>query len=797
MTQQVRRAKKFVQGRRLLTAAIIACVAVAAGVGGTIYATAAVSGPDPDTCGYHPGAAPNPYFGVSGASSSGLATITFDENSVTRAIAFYGIGLSGHLGVFTNDESGLLIGAGGSASTGGTAPGSLGQLANPPALSTGTNNTSLTLKAALTKAVTSGDSIVVTGVVSGTTRTITFVASATVSSGTTIPIVGKKSNFVYPDGSTVNDPTVGKAGQAAPPPANLVGSGNDLVDRFVAPTIFLTDITGLSAGTVNTGGTSAYQSGDYERKGRSGAANVNGSGPYADAILGSWSPNVGTKPVNSNGWILGANADAIPSTDAFGGTTTSFNEGYGSEVKWNATQSGGTFLQAWVPTNSTGSTGSYQSLQTGRIYRVQSITHDTDQNKTSGGGDTGEVCTTFTVPGPPVIHTDPTGGTDIGQVTAHAHIKQWFGSSIKDTAFLPATPGFGNVTGTVTFNLYFDAGNAPNPAGSCVNPTDAPPGTLVHTFSNVALDGNDPSVATSGTYDTTGDGYGTYYWQDVFTPGGSNASSYTTVTEACGTQTDQMVNGRVRITPHSATNVIGATHTLHAMVETSTNGTAWTYQGSEPITSSLGPAGTDASYNGASATATPPGSCTTATGQTAVDDGLGNSPATTTTVYCNITITKSTIGTVFISASSVITLTGVSGGPAADGTITRSTNNGANCEPDDVSGVTDGILCKAVKHFINPKTNLIVSDQLRGLGLDATGTVTYTAWIDDNTCGSTDPAVKIPLGSTSTIVNGVANASPLTITVEPGHTVYFEAHYVGNEGDRTTTCTSESATSGS
>ncbi|HUZ16460.1 MAG TPA: hypothetical protein VMU72_09835, partial [Gaiellaceae bacterium] len=55
-----------------------------------------------DTCGYNPAAAPSPNGG----------TVIFDENTVTRAIDFFGVGLGGHVGVFANDESGLLIGSG-------------------------------------------------------------------------------------------------------------------------------------------------------------------------------------------------------------------------------------------------------------------------------------------------------------------------------------------------------------------------------------------------------------------------------------------------------------------------------------------------------------------------------------------------------------------------------------------------------------------------------------------------------------------------------------------------------------
>jgi uncharacterized repeat protein (TIGR01451 family) len=231
------------------------------------FAAAAVT----DTCGYDPSAAPSPAGG----------TVIFNENTVTRAIAFYGVGLSGHVGAFTNDESGLYIGSGGTPSS---------------------------------------------------------------------AVAGQ----VY--------------GEAMPP---TFGAGNDAAGRPSAPSIFLTDITSNAAAT----------GGDWENGGQ--VATTGASGLY-----GSWSPTLGTKPVNKNDWTLGPNADAIPATDAFGGATTTYNEGYGSEVTWDVPG-----LTAYDPT-----TASFVAVQPGHTYRVQSITHDTDQNK--GFGDVGEVCTTFSVPAP-------------------------------------------------------------------------------------------------------------------------------------------------------------------------------------------------------------------------------------------------------------------------------------------------------------------------------------------------------------------------------------------------------------
>jgi len=228
-----------------------------------------------DTCGYNPTAAPSPNGG----------TVVFDENSVTRAIAFYGVGLGGHVGVFANDESGLYIGSGGTPSS-------------------------------------------------------------------------AVSGQVY--------------GEAVPP---TFGTGSDAASRPSAPTIYLTDITSNASAT----------GGDWENGGQAAATGASG-------LYGSWTPTIGTKPVNKNDWTLGPNADPIPATDAFGGTTTSYNEHYSAEVKWDVSG-----LTAYDPTTST-----FVAVQPGHTYRAQSITHDGDQNHTSGGGDVGEVCTTFSIPAPTI-----------------------------------------------------------------------------------------------------------------------------------------------------------------------------------------------------------------------------------------------------------------------------------------------------------------------------------------------------------------------------------------------------------
>jgi uncharacterized repeat protein (TIGR01451 family) len=312
--------------------------------------------PRTDTCGYNPDSAPKP----------GGGTVEFNENTITRAVVFNGVGLSGHVGVFSNDEAGLLIGSGGTASS--SVGSTIGKLR--AAIAAGTSISSISVASpGLTVAVSATDAIVL-----GTPSHFeTFIANAEATVGATSISVRPRTSRGFASGANIADSNV--YGQAVPP---TLGSGADSAGRAVAPQIYLTDITKSPSAN----------GGDYEQGGK--AAN-GGSPPVADALYGSWSPTLGTRPINKNHWDLGPNADPLPATDAFGTPTTSFDEGYGSEVVWKV---GG--LKAWDPAANSGA-GGYASVQTGHTYRVQTIAHDTDQNTASGAGDVGEVCSTFHV----------------------------------------------------------------------------------------------------------------------------------------------------------------------------------------------------------------------------------------------------------------------------------------------------------------------------------------------------------------------------------------------------------------
>ena len=97
------RGRRFVLRRKVGATIVVLALALVTG----LVITSQTHATSVDTCGYNPASAPKP----------GGGTVMFDENSVTRAIAFYGTGTAGHVGVFTNDESGLLIGAGGTSSS--------------------------------------------------------------------------------------------------------------------------------------------------------------------------------------------------------------------------------------------------------------------------------------------------------------------------------------------------------------------------------------------------------------------------------------------------------------------------------------------------------------------------------------------------------------------------------------------------------------------------------------------------------------------------------------------------------
>jgi hypothetical protein len=191
-----------------------------------------------DSCGY-------PY-------GSGKTATVFNESTITRSAAVYGVGLDAKIGVFSNDEKAMLLG-----------------------------------------------------------------------------VNGASANTASPQ--HVSNPALGST------------SLMDPSDRLFYPALYITDITSNASLT----------SGDWQKGGTPTTTVDDIFGTWSTATL-SGSTYTDTLPPAKNNWDLGPGADTPPAG------TTSFNEGYGAEVRWNASGLG---------------------LTAGHTYRFQILTHDGEQNK--------------------------------------------------------------------------------------------------------------------------------------------------------------------------------------------------------------------------------------------------------------------------------------------------------------------------------------------------------------------------------------------------------------------------------
>ncbi len=537
---------------------------------------------------------------------------TFNESTITRWAQVNGVGTAASISVFTNDESGALLGVNGAPALGGTTL-TVAIAANS------TNVTSLSV-APLKVAVASGDTIVVNG-----NQSLNLRASAAAAVGaTSISVVAFNTNATtsYPTGTIVTDSAVSTEHLVNP---SLGSVATDPAGRPQYPALFITDISGAN---------SASRSGDWQQGGS--ASNLSGGVPFANDVFGSWATATegeatlsgalvsgsvhttlsvaalttpiasGTKftlasggssqslqtsaaaatgatsisvqsftananypsgsnitynyvpvrPSAQNNWNLGAGSDTPTATGGF--TNAGFkSEGYGNEIRWNvnALQSGGS------------------SLSPGHTYRIQVMTHDGDQNQT--GGDVGEYCTNITIPGPPVLTTSPSSSMP-GTNTFHETIP--VGGPADDNAFY--TGSNGPVTGTDTFKLYF----VPSTGTETPDPvTGVCSGALVFTDTESITAGK----ATSASYNTstntaTGAPWGTYYWQSTYNP--PSGGAYLTTLEPCGNETVTPELARLLLNPPSATNAVGTAHVFTAEVDTTTDGANWTPLSGQTVT---------------------------------------------------------------------------------------------------------------------------------------------------------------------------------------------------------------------
>ena len=186
-------------------------------------------------------------------------------------------------------------------------------------------------------------------------RQIAVKSSSVTTTKTSYPVAIMNSN---PDSET--SPAVGSTIPSGDPQA-----GTDVVDRPMYPAMFVTDVTANSGNAL---------AGDWQN---------GGTALKPDAVFGTWKAAVKTidqtkNPAtvtvtpdadpSQNHWNLGPDSDPVPA-----GLT---DEGYGAEVRWDLTK---------------------LSLVPGHVYRLYFMVHDGDQNKT--GGDVGQACAFFVMPG--------------------------------------------------------------------------------------------------------------------------------------------------------------------------------------------------------------------------------------------------------------------------------------------------------------------------------------------------------------------------------------------------------------
>jgi hypothetical protein len=182
---------------------------------------------------------------------------------------------------------------------------------------------------------------------------------------------------------------------------------NDPSLRPLKPVLFISEITSTSQSSVPQSG--GPEQGDWQAN-----ALHNQTGHAPNAIYGSYKPSGAADP---------------PKNDRKDGSRTFpanlQNEGYTAQIVWNTASLG---------------------LQDGKIYKLQFMVHDGDQNK--AGGDVGEGCTSVLTPGLTTTATNNTATTQatigVDQIHDTLHVTNVAaGTSVSATfkAYAPATAG--------------------------------------------------------------------------------------------------------------------------------------------------------------------------------------------------------------------------------------------------------------------------------------------------------------------------------------------------------------------
>ncbi len=447
----------------------------------------------------------------------------------------------------------------------------------------------------------------------------------------------------------------------------------DPAGRPLYPALFVTDITTTPTSKV----------GDWQQlPGTITTWDIN-KAQVPNAVYGTWKPDNGNDTPKNN-WFLGPNADPLPPgpLDKNGNPTALKDEGYGTEVRWNVSS-----VKDEAGNNLVG----------GHTYRFQFMVHDGDQNQ--AGGDVGEACTTFTIPAAQ-ISTQPnlsggTGGTG-------GTVKVPVGSNVTDTATLSGNAG--TPTGTVDFKLWSTRTGAGTQADPyvCSNQVGS---TSTKTLSGGTAT-SDPIGPASNLQ--------TYFWTVHY----SGNSTYGAADEPCGTETVITVDARILLTPASAINSVGNSHTLTATVQTTEDNSTFT------------------AVNGAAVSFAVTGSATPATGNC----------NTTAAGTCTFVINSTVAGSNTINATATnFTQTGVSG------TFTRTTDT------------THGSSGAASKTYVDASIVITPATATNAVGTPHTITATVTS--TDGTTPSNAPngtVVTFSIASGSATFVGGTNTCSTT-----------------------------------
>jgi hypothetical protein len=327
----------------------------------------------------------------------------------------------------------------------------------------------------------------------GTTWVATYV-----DPGTTITRIDDAGTNPAGVGSATPGPTPTSLDTGAP--------ATDPYGREVAPSLYLTDVSGAN---------SASKAGDWQNQ----TAPNQPEAQRPNYVGGTWKNNGAANPLGSDGKEAKNGADLGPHSETFvqNISTSQGIEGYGAEVRWDVSS---------LDTDQ--STAGIQAAKPGHTYRVQMMFHDGDHN-----ADTGEACTTFTVPpAHPAGTTLADGG---GQLQPDPNDPTGLSVTTHDTANLSngtanAGPdGSSATSGQLTFRLYKQSTGTATEA-RCHGGTL--PGTPVKT---VTIDADNGANGTPGDYDTANPGVysfpdvtlnvvGTYHWTVQYSGNTENAA---------------------------------------------------------------------------------------------------------------------------------------------------------------------------------------------------------------------------------------------------------------------------------